>query len=76
MITWTKVHTSKFPYVTSLETAYTYYRAIRGEMIDYQKWCRDNVGRYTRGWNYDKNTRTFYFKRSEDALAFKIRWAL
>lgn len=44
----------------------------------YKDWCKENVG--TNGWNYygiyRKVPCEFRFKRSEDLLAFKLKFGL
>lgn len=48
------------------------------EVEKLKQWCRENVG--ANGWNYyglnRLNPCEFRFKRSEDLLAFKLRFGL
>lgn len=46
------------------------------EVVEYQKWCVDNVGLFYKEWCYVKVDFAFYFRDGEDAITFKMRFGL
>ena len=46
----------------------------RQNLLEYQIWCRENVGRYNKLWDFDEQYSQFYFQDEQDAMAFKLRF--
>jgi len=48
---------------------------VSADMNTIFEWCLDHIGEYRDQWNYNIMTGVWEFRKSSDAMLFKLRWA-
>lgn len=75
---WLTVRTAyvrfKFKEDGSISGVHSMLIPTREDLLEYQTWCRDNVGRYNKLWEFNEQCSQFYFQEEQDAMAFKLRF--
>lgn len=67
-------HTAFFPHV-EWHKSWDAVEISSTDLVEKANWCCDNIkGFFSIRRVRDGGTRIFYFDRTEDAVAFKLRW--